>query len=113
MSEAKHTPGLWELAGENRHFGYWISGPGSRPGSRTHICDTIGIDTVHLDRNRFEVGEVTKANATLIAASPDLLAALEDLVAKIPNDVYGWDSDVPNPIFNAARAAIAKAKGAS
>ncbi len=57
-----------------------------------------------------------KANAALIAAAPDLLAALEQLVVD-------WESvspsdQVPDEInkdshWDAARAAVAKAKGES
>jgi hypothetical protein len=46
-----------------------------------------------------------QANARLIAAAPDLLAALEDLLYQAEHSKEGsWDRDE-------ARAAIAKAKG--
>ncbi len=52
----------------------------------------------------------TEANAALIAATPDMQAALRDLV--IAAEAAGWDVDRDNaPILNAARAALAKAEG--
>jgi len=54
-----------------------------------------------------EHSEVGAANASLIAAAPDLLAALERIVT------YYDREDRPEAVFklDAARAAIAKAKG--
>jgi hypothetical protein len=47
-----------------------------------------------------------EANARLIAAAPDMLEALEDLL----NYVGGWDAPADHPCGR-ARAAIAKARG--
>jgi hypothetical protein len=53
-------------------------------------------------------GRCANANARLIAAAPELLAALRELT--IAAEASGWDVDADNaPILNAARAAIAKA----
>ena len=57
------------------------------------------------------------ANARLIAAAPDLLAALEECVAWHELDAHrsqpvnASDSEVGRRMIAAARAAIAKAKG--
>ncbi len=56
-----------------------------------------------------EIAKVTvfnegKANANLIAAAPELLEALEELVAQLEGDYF---------CFKNARSAIAKAKGES
>ena len=79
---SKHTPGPWKASGvgtvSHATRGFWIA--------------------------RLWVGFRTKereANARLIAAAPDMLAALEDLTVAAPND----------PCWQRARAAIAKAKG--
>lgn len=46
------------------------------------------------------------ANAHLIAAAPDLLAALDELLAELGNDLHRTSEG-----FNMARAAIIKARG--
>lgn len=101
MSEAKHTPGPWHrniraggkyttvFAGRNQH-----------------------VASVHQQKDPDEV----EANIDLIAAAPDLLAALQDAL-----DNCIWRADCPTPIsseeaqrlYDKARAAIAKAKGVS
>ena len=51
-----------------------------------------------------------EANATLIAAAPDLLAAAEDVVARW--DTPTWkDAEPTAAVIGKLRAAIAKAKG--
>jgi hypothetical protein len=51
--------------------------------------------------------KITKANARLIAASPDLLEALERLVERVTDlGANGFSQEVAN-----GKAAIAKAKG--
>lgn len=57
-------------------------------------------------------GEEHDANARLIAAAPDMLAALENLVAKYNAMQDGnISAQLTNGDFFAARAVIAKAKG--
>ena len=105
----EHTPGPWAVDSNNR-----VIGP-PRPHKQGA---TIGLDTgVHLASVKDTICYVTcltlaaqPANARLIAAAPDLLAALEQLVTD-------WQ-DVPDPMdresqgpFEQARAAIAKARG--
>jgi hypothetical protein len=48
-------------------------------------------------------GDESAANARLIAAAPDLLEALTDLL--------GWQTLAPDDVVAAARAAIDKAEG--
>lgn len=82
---AQHTPGPWICSGAA--FG-----------------DADGIDyTIHADGM-----DISKANARLITAAPDLLAALETLLAASEKHIF---SDECLAERNAARAAIAKAKG--
>ena len=92
----KHTPGPW---------GYW-----------PNCCRDGGMVTA--DKYGGHVAaptvypkhpEATKANAQLIAAAPDLLEALVDLVDAewmVSND-WGGDRDT---VYEKAKAAIAKAK---
>ncbi len=66
------TPGPWEnrpFPADFRHGDWWIRGPATDDGT-TDIATLVG----HI-RGQTE----TKANATLIASAPDLLAALEDI----------------------------------
>ena len=81
----KHTPGPWQIAdGESRRV-YLIN----------HGRDAVG-ETVYTDTRN-------PADARLIAAAPDLLAALQSLI----ND----QRDANLPILSQARAAITKATG--
>ena len=80
-----YTPGPWRIAnGEDRRV-YLIN----------HGRDAVG-ETVYTDTRN-------PADARLIAAAPDLLAALQSLI----ND----QRDASLPILSQARAAIAKATG--
>ncbi len=90
---AKHTPGPWEVD----HDAIYCAGSG----------DTIA----EIDFARDEYS----ANARLIAASPDLLEALEAMVADCVAlaesvDAGFWDAEKHAPVIK-ARTAIAKAKG--
>lgn len=101
MTQAKHTPGPWFV--------------GKIPGKsgKTIHCGALpngGLNVIARTA-RHLVQRNAKANARLIAAAPDLLEALEELlgIAFHPNvsgNVYVSSED-------RARAAIAKAKGAA
>ena len=90
MTKAQHTPGFWFVA-------------------QGRVCAQDG--TVVCDARSRHAEAERDANARLIAAAPELLAALEKTAA-----VFGWQSPNANPTVDAAiaaaRAAIAKAKGA-
>ena len=86
---SKHTPGLWVAKND-----------GGRPyimAGGINIALTIGPFAYGMELE-------ANANARLIAAAPDLLNALEMIMAK----VAGCERD---PEYEAARAAIAKVKG--
>jgi hypothetical protein len=57
--------------------------------------------------NGLQCQPASAANAALIAAAPDLLAALRELVAESENDFHHPNTGG----FEIARAAIAKAEG--
>ena len=59
----QHTPGPWELRQSTRH-GYWFID--YEQGGEGHTLTKLDCD---------------EANARLISAAPDLLAALRDLLA--------------------------------
>lgn len=94
MSEVKHTPGPWRLHSEDLRGGtYWVV---TMPGAE----ETIDI---------FE-GDNGEANAHLIFAAPDLLAACRALDAAL---CAGFETKATRHAGRmaliAARAAIAKA----
>ena len=91
----KHTPGPW-IAHEGAIFQEKPHGEVS-----PLICDTIN--------GRKFTGEERGANARLIAAAPELLDALQSLLARVSSDIIAnqcWHEEQ-----RAARAAIAKATG--
>ena len=93
---SKHTPGPWQIEGD------FIEGPPTtKHGLSVMIASVYGGYSEH------------KADASLIAAAPDLLATLEALVVRY-NDLAESEGMAPHthPQVVAARAAIKKAKGA-
>ena len=92
QDKAQHTPGPWRL----RHNGI-------HDGDRTVTSNTR--DIADLDGGCNDDTEIY-ANARLIAAAPELLAALTELLA----DRYLADPINADRMKN-ARAAVAKAKG--
>ena len=85
--ETKHTPGPWLIAESDKRFVYALN---ERGFNRFSAC----VQDAHTD-----VAEL-HANASLIAAAPEMLAELERLA-----ESFGWPSDHPACIL------IAKAKG--
>jgi hypothetical protein len=98
---AKHTPGPWATDRDpDRRF-------------LVYCNDATGSLVARTGGNGFEYVNTSdaeqEANARLIAAAPDLLAALKALVAK-----YGFGDTLPadHPLVGAL-ATIAKAEGRS
>lgn len=111
-NESKHTPGPWIVMHGDNGYPSGISAPGDAgiPGAVGCIVRNGGIGLPSSDAG--------KANARLIAAAPDLLAALEEL------DVYvrRWnksghilfsESGMVGKRISAIRATIARAKEAA
>ena len=96
MSE--HTPGPWSL---NPHDHCLISG--QRGAGHSNIANTIVIPAHGVERYA-----IAEANAHLIAAAPDLLASVQELITGAPAD-----DSAASAVYARARAAIAKAKGES
>jgi hypothetical protein len=99
MSGVKHTPGPWFLEGywdvkSKFDLGGWVS---SNP--------PAGCPIFQLEPSVGTAEEIV-ANARLIAAAPDLLAALKTLCA-----AYDACNGDDHPAYALARAAIAKAEG--
>lgn len=91
MSGDKHTPGPWSVHQESIEPDW-------------HIVTTVGGAIVANVSDRGEWG----ANAHLIAAAPDLLEALKNMLSKC-----GCGTALGCKVCDAARAAIAKAEGRS
>ena len=70
----KHTPGPWKYGGNLKTGGIAITGKSGL------ICETLA-----------DISDDHKANAKLIAAAPDLLAALELIRADINDPLMDWD----------------------
>lgn len=94
----KHTPGPWRIE------------VGDADGARALQWPTIQSESREIVGTEGFYGDIEEdiANARLAAAAPELLEALETLVAMddCGMGVTGWDHG-----FNKARAAIAKATG--
>mgnify|MGYP001562523686 CR=1 FL=1 len=93
--KAKHTPGPWKAYGQE------VQGDLNGKLRRVAYC------------NMTESGKVTtriqaEANARLIAAAPDLLAALEKCAAMLANIGQGATNGDYLDALGEARAAIAK-----
>lgn len=91
---AKHTPGRWLIGEDQCVDDAWS------------IITTSGGSIIANVNDRHD----RKANAHLIAAAPDLLEALEEFFA-IEEDEAAVSQARIDAAFDAARAAIAKARG--
>ena len=103
MSDVKHTPGPWEVVlffpDDCKDEGYWI---------RDEI-NRNWIARVHRWNGAPRSPDATsKANAYVLAAAPDLLAACKDALEEIIVSIPGRAA---NPIIRRLEAAIAKATG--
>ena len=107
MKEFKGTPGPWEL----NYVTYVTDSSGN------HLCEVLG-DKTDLDEDL--------SNAKLIAAAPELLSALQDVIKSLEITLrvgyeriidLGGECDIPEVMIKGhseiarAKAAIAKALG--
>ena len=98
MNEFKGTPGPWEV--EDNGYFYDIN---AVRGTVGNVCSSASW----FDNGEHR-GTVAMANAQLIAAAPELLEALQNMV-----EAYQHEASIDNPALLSARAAIAKALGES
>ena len=101
MSESKpttpgFTPGPWKADASGQHI---------------RAADNQAIARVY-DVEPYSLPE-TEANAHLIAAAPDLYAALKDVLAVASANAEDLDDGMVDPSCESARAALAKADGRS
>lgn len=117
MSETKFTPGPWEICKDGACPCKQIwSIPGDFPvatGNGVHIgavhqhmADAPDLIYASLS------DETRKANAALIAAAPDLYAALSDLMENEKfHTMVGGNPNVVEELLSRCYAALAKARG--
>lgn len=98
MSKTQHTSGPWEMK----------FNPASN-GCPAYFYGVVGPDgeKIGVEGFRLASGDEARANARLIAAAPDMKAALIGIIDMAEHAGFGPDS----PIILTARAAIAKATG--
>jgi len=111
MTNAIHTPGPWTYEGDHTHRQFNIRMLGHLIGTKDeakHICTVNNLPT-HVLANRDPA--TAEANARLIAAAPELLEALKRAAFALESAVMLQGLAELAPYANAARAAIAKAKG--
>ncbi len=107
MKTTRHTPGPWHATKVRAHGGTYYRvfsdrDKGAEPHNQTygHIANVFGD---------YQCVGTPDGNANLIAAAPDLLAALETLVSSLH-----WEekrSGTTYAGYEAARAALRRAKG--
>ena len=92
---SKHTPGPWRVNG----YGEIVCGEGN---DELRIADVAPWDP---RKHREEMS----ANGRLLAAAPEMLAALKNLENDHPDDP--WFRSMPRTAWNMVQSAIAKAEG--
>ena len=98
MSIRFHTPGPWTVDYTDDNLRIYVG---------DLLIAEVNGSTEHIEVRRLD-GETTEANAWLIAAAPDLLAALERILARLEMLIErGEDAKV----VEQTRAAIGKATG--
>lgn len=102
MSTAKHTPGPWGFFEDDFEGGYTIDVPSFRR-PFPEGDDPVSFRPIATVRDQQEVA----ANARLIAAAPELLAACKRAVPQIHDD----ESTSAAGVRRLLLAAIAKAEG--
>jgi hypothetical protein len=109
MSEIKHTPGPWKADIHD----YPIADTGDY-GTSFRVLDVHGDTIATCDYTKDE-GDETVANLNLLAATTDLLEALqmaEKKLLELEHRVGGSDDEISVEVeILTARAAIAKATG--
>ena len=104
----KHTPGPWTAHTHHPCLGHDVAHINGLHGCAIAMVHS-GAENINPGREHIVTREETIANASLIAAAPDLLAALQeitDLCKREPANPFLADD-----MDRVARAAIAKATG--
>ena len=104
MADAKHTPGPWTYSTHSDGWSYTIHIAQADDAAYTPDWS----DVAYFTPCRGERQQIQEANARLIAAAPELLEALQAVMAKCACLEFGDRS-----AFIAAEAAIAKSTGSA
>jgi len=96
----KHTPGTWAATTRQGSWDWLV-----------YSADNPNIEVCQMFHDGTEENETGEANAMLVAAAPDLLAALETIISNIGMGGLYLEGDAEECGLNKARAAIAKASG--
>ncbi len=98
------TPGPWRVGLTRTKVGRrYVDSLAVFPNNGTTVCVVSSHALIQRDSARDE------ANARLIAAAPELLAALVDLANNVETDLSGYWTESTSNFMQQARAAIAKA----
>jgi len=107
---AEHTPGPWEYRPASNYVGYAIFPVGTLPSLASVERPRGDPEVLNVQCHNFPGN--TEANARLIAAAPDLLAACQSIVALYDHALAtNTTVSVPGAIWDTMKAAIAKATG--
>ena len=105
--KAKHTPGPWEAEVIHGKNGYGFQVQGAYTATSAVIIADAPLFFTSIPKGPHATYDGQMANATLIAAAPELLAALEFCADALNTEAGG----LYKAHIEQARAAIAKAKG--
>ena len=110
MRHATHTPGPWRVGEQDSHGGIGIV-------NGDHAIATVYLNEINTrwkhgpDTINQPVNREAKANAQLIAAAPDLLAAAELLLQQYDsNGDFTMGGNLTNEPFLMFRAVLARIK---
>lgn len=104
---SKHTPGPWEFIDATKVAGMKFSPKCVIKAGQKQIADFSWNDKSPW----FPTKDESQANARLIAAAPDLLKALKDMLSEFDTDEFGSEGQMRT--CAKAEAVIAKAEGRS
>lgn len=89
MNTPKHTKGPWRVSTANDYSGIAIEQDAKSLTDRIPICEMEFDDTEPFES---DIHDETKANASLIAASPELLAACQQAL-KVVSEIADIDTE--------------------
>lgn len=119
QSTAQHTPGPWRISGscfvkqspDKKYFHELIVETHDAPSNRRPSIATVNARAyVDTPKQALRPDKEAEANARLIAAAPELLEELEQLVGFLDRYPHQLSVDISG-YLDSSRAAIAKVKG--